>query len=72
MYVMWFDDNPKKSVELKITEAIGAYVDRFRARPAEVLVNAGDLGQLAQVGGVPVRSEGYIRRNNFWVGARDG
>lgn len=70
LYLGWFDDNPKKTVTVKIEEAIGAYVDRFRARPAEVLVNVGDLGELAQVDGVPVRSEGYIRRNNFWVGER--
>lgn len=68
MYLGWFDDNPKKPVTLKIEEAIDAYVDRFKARPNVVLVNEADR---ADIKGVLVRSEGYIRRNNFWVGWED-
>ena len=68
MYLGWFDDNPKKSTTLKIEEAIYAYVDRFKTRPNVVLVNEADR---AEIKGVLVRSEGYIRRNNFWVGWED-
>jgi len=68
MYLGWFDDNPKKSTSLKIEEAIRAYVDRFKVRPNVVLVNEADC---AEIKGVLVRSEGYIRRNNFWVGWED-
>ncbi|HNP86753.1 MAG: hypothetical protein JST60_00510 [Chloroflexi bacterium SZAS-1] len=65
MYLGWFDDNPKKAVSLKIEEAIDAYMDRFKVRPNVVLVNEADR---TDISGVNVRSEGYIRRNNFWVG----
>lgn len=65
MYLGWFDDNPKKAVSLKIEEAIDAYMDRFKVRPNVVLVNEADR---ADISGINVRSEGYIRRNNFWVG----
>lgn len=65
MYLGWFDDNPKKAVSLKIEEAIDAYMDRFNVRPNVVLVNEADR---TDISGVNVRSEGYIRRNNFWVG----
>ena len=65
MYLGWFDDNPKKSTEAKINEAIAAYVERFDYRPNIVLVNEADR---VDVRGVTVRSEGYIRRNNFWIG----
>ena len=68
MYLGWFDDNPKKAPALKIEEAIHAYVDRFKTRPNVVLVNEADR---AEIKGVLVRSEGYIRRNNFWVGWED-
>lgn len=68
MYLGWFDDNPKKSASLKIEEAIHAYTDRFKTRPNVVLVNEADR---AEINGVLVRSEGYIRRNNFWVGWED-
>lgn len=68
MYLGWFDDNPKKSAALKIAEAIDAYVDRFKTRPNVVLVNEADR---AEIKGVLIRAEGYIRRNNFWVGWED-
>lgn len=68
MYLGWFDDNPKKTTALKIAEAIDAYVDRFKTRPNIVLVNEADS---ADIQGVRVRAEGYIRRNNFWVGWED-
>ncbi len=65
MYLGWYDDDPKKAVALKIEEAVEAYVSRFRRRPNVVLVNEADK---TDVSGVAVRSESFIRRNNFWVG----
>jgi hypothetical protein len=68
MYLWWFDDNPKKTAKDKIEEAIAAYMERSRLRPNVVLVNEADR---AEVQGVTVRSENYIRRSNFWVGWED-
>lgn len=68
MYLFWYDDSTKKATALKIEEAIAAYTNRFKARPNVVLVNEVDR---AEIKGVQIRSEGYIRRNNFWVGWED-
>jgi hypothetical protein len=68
MYLGWYDDTPKKASSLKITEAIEAYVKRFRLRPNVVIVNEVDKIDLD---GVQVRSESYMVRNNFWVGWED-
>jgi hypothetical protein len=68
MYLGWYDDTPKKASSLKITEAIEAYVKRFRLRPNVVIVNEVDKIDLE---GVQVRSESYMVRNNFWVGWED-
>lgn len=65
-YLGWFDDSPKKTAVLKIEEGIAAYVERFKTRPNVVLVNEADR---ADVRGVLVRAETYIRRNNFWIGS---
>ncbi|HET9224137.1 MAG TPA: hypothetical protein VFO07_16615 [Roseiflexaceae bacterium] len=65
MYLLWYDDTARKTTQLKIEEAISAYTDRFKSKPNVVLVNEADR---ADIKGVLVRSEGYIRRNNFWVG----
>lgn len=69
MYLGWFDDNPKKSTEGKIGEAVAAYVERFKTSPNVVLVNEAER---VDVQGITVRSETYIRRNNYWVGWEDG
>jgi tRNA (Thr-GGU) A37 N-methylase len=68
MYLLWYDDSAKKAPKVKIEEAIGAYTDRFKTRPNVVLVNEADR---AEIMGVLVRCEGYIRQNNFWVGWED-
>ncbi|NJR53038.1 MAG: hypothetical protein HC780_29255 [Leptolyngbyaceae cyanobacterium CSU_1_3] len=68
MYMMWFDDSMKKTAALKIEEAVEAYVRHFKSKPNIVLVNEADLDQ---VQGLRIRSVGYVRRHNFWVGWED-
>ena len=66
MYLGWFDDNPKKAATDKAWEAIAAYRERFGSAPTVILVNEADKD--IEIGGIVVRTETYIRRNNFWVG----
>jgi hypothetical protein len=68
VYLLWYDDSARKTTQIKIEEAISAYTDRFKTRPNVVLVNEADR---ADIKGILVRSEGYVRRNNFWVGWED-
>lgn len=70
MYLGWFDDSAKRAARDKIQDAIDAYVERFGYKPAVVLVNAEDAQAVGaqKIGGVPIRVEGYIRKNNFWPG----
>jgi len=67
-YWGWFDDDRKKEAALKIAEAVEAYQDKFGVAPNIVLVNEADLA-LHPV--VRVRTAGYIRRYNFWIGWED-
>jgi hypothetical protein len=68
MYMMWFDDNAKKSPALKIEEAVAAYVRHFKRSPNIVLVNEADV---ESVNGIRIRSASYVRQHNFWVGWED-
>lgn len=67
MILCWFDDSTKPT-DAKITEAIGAYIDRFGCRPNMLLVHE---SVTATVAGIQVRPVTYVRRNNFWVGWED-
>lgn len=68
MYLMWFDDSARKPTELKIEEAVAAYVKHFKARPNVVLVNSAEVINLPSV---RVRSTDYVRPHNFWVGREE-
>lgn len=65
IYLGWQDDNPKTIPARRVADAAAAYARRFGRPPTVALVNE---AQICAVEGIAVRSEGYIRRNNFWVG----
>jgi len=67
-YLLWFDDTPRRTSADKIAAGIAAYRERFGTAPAVVLTHEDER---VDVGGVEVRSEGYVRRNNFWIGIID-
>ena len=68
MYLVWYDDDSRKSIGQKIEAAIAAYVGHFTRRPRVVLVHAAE-----QAGhpGVQVQSAPFVRRDHYWVG-QDG
>lgn len=66
-YLLIYDDS-KKAVIAKIAAALDVYRDRFHAPATIVLVNASELVDIA---GVAVRSESYIRPNNYWIGQEE-
>jgi hypothetical protein len=63
-YLLWYDDS-KKPTPVKIAEAALRYRERYGIGPNTILVNAADV---ADVPGLTVRAEAYVRRNNFWIG----
>lgn len=65
LYLLWYCDNPRKPPAQKIAEACARYVARFERQPTVVLCNEAEL---CAVAGVAVRSEGYVRKSNFWIG----
>lgn len=67
MYLMWFDDNPKHTIDAKITDAIAAYRERYGVLPNVALVSELDQAP-ATVGGVRTQAEKRVARNNVHVG----
>lgn len=68
-YLVWFDDDRKKTTEFKIREAMDAYERRFHRHPNVVLINEQDRVD----GAAPVRLKplSYIRPSTFYVGWED-
>lgn len=68
-YLVWFDDDRKKTSGVKIAEAVAAYERKFRKHPNIVLINEQDRTEPA--GDVRLRPLTYIRPSNFYVGWED-
>ena len=77
-YWGWFDDNVKKSYETKLREGIIAYLGRYGVLPTLILMEADQIIPVANFtikldgvetkvdgGLIAVRSEVYIRKDNF-------
>ncbi|GAC1649881.1 MAG: hypothetical protein NVS4B8_23750 [Herpetosiphon sp.] len=66
MFLMWYDDDKRKSTTAKIEEALAAYEQKFHATANVVLVNTSvvELGSAA----VQVRPLSYIQPSMFYVG----
>ena len=69
MFLMWFDDDRKKSASQKIADALAAYERRTGGRANVVLVNAMEVGEAPRP--VKVRPEPYIQPSNFYVGVEE-
>ena len=69
MYLMWFDDDRKKSAREKIAEALAAYERRMGGQANVVLVHADEVGEAPPA--VKVRPQPFIARSNFYVGIED-
>ena len=67
LYLVWYDENPKHSIEQKIVGAIEAFRARYGTPPNVALVSEADAAPAA-VAGVATRIERRVSRNNIHVG----
>jgi hypothetical protein len=67
MFLMSFDDSPKRTVAEKIEAAMAAYQTRFARRPNLVLVNA-NVASEVEVPDVAIERRSTVPPNNFWAG----
>ena len=69
MFLVWYDDDRRKTASDKIAEAIAAYEKRMGGRANVVLVHADEVGEVPAT--VRVRPLPYIQRSNFYVGVEE-
>lgn len=68
MYLVWYDDSPKKSVLDKIEEAVERFRDRFGVAPDQCLVNEKERVEHPTL---TVRGVRYVRPHYIQVGCDD-
>ncbi len=69
--LLWFDDDPKKEVSLKVKEAAERYFEKFGRRPNLCYVSPATLPlQGIHLDGLRVLSSPLVLPDHFWVGER--
>ncbi len=72
MFFVWYDDNPKKSVNVKIDEAILRYKQKYGTVPNVCMVSektqSNEVDGVATHLGIKVRTAKTVPQNYFWIG----
>ncbi len=72
--MMWFDNDPKTTLEVKIQQATDYYLKKYGRMPDLCLVNPSGLGkadlesEARQVGKVLIRPLRLILPGHLWIG----
>lgn len=69
--MLWFDNDPKKSLVSKVVEAADFYRKKHGRVPNTCLVNPGILTADTSVGVVQVRAWRTVAPGHLWIGVED-
>ena len=73
--MLWFDDDPGRTLEDKVLKAAAYYQHKYHQRPNLCLVHPSALngnGKTAEVGGVEVSVGRSVLPDHFWLWQREG
>lgn len=65
LYMMWFDDSPKKPTATKVAEGAAAYESHFHHAPLVVCVSSSTVVECTPLQVQPLRT---VQKDNFWFG----
>lgn len=68
MFLLWYDDNPRKTTASKIAEGLAWYRQRFDRDATVVVVCEAERIEHPLV---EVQTAQYVRRNNYWIGQKE-
>ena len=69
--MLWFDDNPGRSLSEKIQHAADYYRDKYGRLPAVCQVNPAEGPTPDRVGGISVQKSGIVLRGHLWLGVEE-
>ncbi|HEY74685.1 MAG TPA: hypothetical protein G4O00_00700 [Thermoflexia bacterium] len=70
--LLWFDDDPKRSLAQKVGRAVRRYRQKFGRPPNVCYVHPSLLdGKVRRVDGVMVLPLPSVLRHHFWVGVKE-
>lgn len=72
--LLWFDNDPRTTLSVKIQKAMEYYIRRFGRKPNLCLVHPSmlDVNQLQlELGKLVVRTYRSVSPGHFWIGTED-
>lgn len=70
---LWFDNDPGRTLEEKITRAAARYREKFGAAPNTCYVNPQAIaGDAQQCGALRLVAARHILPHHFWLGVENG
>ncbi|MDX1438065.1 MAG: hypothetical protein R3335_14735 [Anaerolineales bacterium] len=66
--MLWYDNDPKKSLGDKVDQAATYYQDKYGKSPDLCFVHPSMESEEGQAGTVEIRSSGSVLPNYFWIG----
>jgi hypothetical protein len=66
--LMWYDDDPRKSLETKIEQAAARYCEKFGREPTACYVSTASGAAGGRRGGLRVVPLRTLRANYLWIG----
>lgn len=67
--MLWFDNDPKSAIEMKIERAAAYYTKKYGKTPDLCFVHPSELGQASPKSGkIQVRSSTSVLPHHFWIG----
>lgn len=73
--MMYFDNNPKSTLDAKVQGAAEYYRQKHSLTPTECWINPAmfpnTAGEVYHVGSIEVRKSRQVLPNHFWIGVAD-
>lgn len=70
--MLWFDNDPKTTLNAKIEKAVDYYKHKYGRKPNLCLINPNAIEpELSNVGSVAVRAHRPILPGHLWIGVED-
>ncbi len=66
--LLWYDNDPRKPLDLKVNEAVQRYREKFGAEPTICYINPSHLSsKKPMLGKMRVVSAAQVLPNHFWL-----
>jgi hypothetical protein len=72
MGLMWFDDDPRKTIEVKMEQAAARYHEKYGSAPTACYVSMGAAAAGGKHGAMRIVPSRAVRANYLWVGMDEG